>query len=162
MKLNELRPRPGSRKREKRIGHGVGSGHGKTSTKGHKGQSARTGGGKGPGFEGGQMPLIRRIPKRGFKNPFRIAPAVVNLEPLNQFDGKVPVTPEKMKEAGLVRRSADLVKVLGVGELKKPLTVLAHRFSRSAMDKIQKAGGKAQVIETRKTAAGPGAPASTK
>ncbi|MBI3610643.1 MAG: 50S ribosomal protein L15 [Nitrospirae bacterium] len=149
MRLNELQPQPGSRKKEKRIGRGIGSGHGKTSTKGHKGGLARSGGGgKGPGFEGGQMPLIRRIPKRGFTPLFREPAAVVNLENLNRFDGKSAVTPEQLKNAGLVRRSAAAVKILGQGELSKPLTIQAHQFSRSAIEKIRKAGGKADVIRT--------------
>ncbi|HET6466684.1 MAG TPA: 50S ribosomal protein L15 [Nitrospiria bacterium] len=147
MRLHELKPQKGSRKKEKRIGRGIGSGHGKTSTKGHKGGLARSGGGgKGPGFEGGQMPLIRRIPKRGFKNRFRDEASVVNLESLNRFNGKSIVTPEQLKEAGLVRRSATAVKVLGQGELTKPLSIQAHQFSRSALEKIQKAGGKAETI----------------
>jgi large subunit ribosomal protein L15 len=149
MRLNELRPKEGSRKKEKRIGRGIGSGHGKTSTKGHKGGLARSGGGgKGPGFEGGQMPLIRRIPKRGFTSHFPDGPAIVNLESLNRFDAKSTVTPEQLKNAGLVRKSAAAVKILGEGELSKPLMIQAHQFSRSAMEKIQKAGGKADVIKT--------------
>jgi len=147
MRLHELQPKSGSRKKEKRIGRGIGSGHGKTSTKGHKGGLARSGGGgKGPGFEGGQMPLIRRIPKRGFTNRFRDEAAVVNLESLNRFNENSTVTPEQLKEAGLVRRSATAVKILGQGELSKPLTIQAHQFSRSASEKIQKAGGNAEMI----------------
>lgn len=149
MRLNELRPKEGSRKKEKRIGRGIGSGHGKTSTKGHKGGLARSGGGgKGPGFEGGQMPLIRRIPKRGFTSHFPDGAAIVNLESLNQFDAKSTVTPEQLKAAGLVRKSAATVKILGEGQLSKPLMIQAHQFSRSAMEKIQKAGGKADLIKT--------------
>jgi large subunit ribosomal protein L15 len=149
MKLNELRPKEGSRKKEKRIGRGIGSGHGKTSTKGHKGGLARSGGGgKGPGFEGGQMPLIRRIPKRGFTSHFPEGPAVVNLESLNRFDTKSTVTPERLKEAGLVRKSVAAVKILGGGSLSKPLVIQAHLYSRSAVEKIQKAGGKAEVIKS--------------
>lgn len=148
MNLNDLRPQRGSRKKEKRIGRGIGSGHGKTSTKGHKGGLARSGGGgKGPGFEGGQMPLIRRIPKRGFKNRFRDAASIVNLESLNRFDANSTVTPEQLKSSGLVRNSAGAIKILGAGALKKPLTVQAHRFSRSAVEKIQKAGGKVEEIK---------------
>ena len=149
MRLNELRPQTGSRKKEKRIGRGIGSGHGKTSTKGHKGGLARSGGGgKGPGFEGGQMPLIRRIPKRGFTSLYRDdAAAVVNLQSLNRFEAKSSVTPEQLKGAGLVRNSAVAVKILGGGELSKPLMIQAHQFSRSAVEKIQKAGGKAEVIK---------------
>jgi large subunit ribosomal protein L15 len=149
MKLNELRPKEGSRKKEKRIGRGIGSGHGKTSTKGHKGGLARSGGGgKGPGFEGGQMPLIRRIPKRGFTSHFPDGPAVVNLESLNRFDSKTAVTPDRLKEAGLVRKSAEAVKILGEGNLTKPLVIQADLYSRSAVEKIQKSGGKAEVIKS--------------
>ncbi len=148
MRLNELRPKEGSRKKEKRIGRGIGSGHGKTSTKGHKGGLSRSGGGgKGPGFEGGQMPLIRRIPKRGFTSHFPDGAAIVNLESLNRFDAKSTITPDQLKEAGLVRKSAAAVKILGEGNLNKPLTIQAHQFSRSAMEKIQKAGGKADLIK---------------
>ena len=156
MRLHELRPQSGSRKKDKRIGRGIGSGHGKTSTKGHKGGLARSGGGgKGPGFEGGQMPLIRRIPKRGFTSRFRDEAAVVNLESLNRFDGNSTVTPEQLKEAGLVRRSATAVKILGQGKLSKPLTVQAHRFSQTASEKIQKAGGKAETIRTTREKTSP-------
>jgi large subunit ribosomal protein L15 len=145
MKLEELKPAPGSRKKVKRVGRGPGSGSGKTAGKGHKGQKARSGGVKGPGFEGGQMPLQRRLPKRGFTNIFRIEYAVVNLRDLEGMSGTV--TPETMAEQGLVKKSeAGAVKVLGVGELKAALTVRAHKFSKSATDKIQAAGGKAEVI----------------
>lgn len=148
MRLNELQPQRGSRKREKRIGRGIGSGHGKTSTKGHKGGLARSGGGgKGPAFEGGQTPFIRRIPKRGFTNRFRHKPAVVNLRSLNRFDPEVAVTPDQLKKVGLIRRSAEAVKILGQGELSRPLVIEAHQFSRSAIEKIQKAGGKTEVIK---------------
>jgi len=148
MRLNELRPQAGARKREKRIGRGPGSGHGKTSTKGHKGGLSRSGGGgKGPGFEGGQMPLIRRIPKRGFTSHFPEGAAIVNLESLNRFEAKSTVTPDQMKGAGLVRKSAAAVKILGDGNLDKPLVIQAHQFSRSAIEKIQKAGGKADLIK---------------
>ncbi len=147
MKLNDLKPKAGSKTKEKRIGRGIGSGHGKTSTKGHKGGLARSGGGgKGPGFEGGQMPLIRRIPKRGFRSLFRNEVAVVNLQSLNRLAAKAPVTPVQLKEAGIVRSSATAVKILALGELKRPLTIQAHYFSGSALEKIKKAGGKAEVI----------------
>ena len=150
MRLHDLRPKAGSRKREKRIGRGPGSGHGKTSTKGHKGGLSRSGGGgKGPGFEGGQMPIIRRIPKRGFKPPARVEMTIVNLENLKQFDGKGAVTPDVLKEVGLVRRSSDRVKVLGLGDLDKPLNIHAHAFSQSAVKKIEKAGGKAEIIQRK-------------
>jgi large subunit ribosomal protein L15 len=145
MRLEELKPSPGSRKKVKRIGRGVGSGHGKTSTKGHKGQKARSGGVKGPGFEGGQMPLQRRLPKRGFTNIFKKTYAEVNVRDLAGMAGTV--TPELLAEQGLVKkRDVKAVKILGVGELKAAITVRAHKFSKSAMDKIQAAGGKAEVI----------------
>ncbi len=146
MRLNELRPAKGARKKEKRIGRGPGSGHGKTSTKGHKGQLARTGGGKGPGFEGGQMPLIRRIPKRGFHNIFRTEYTVVNLKMLTRFEGQEDITPQRLREAGLVKSRNARIKILGEGELTRPLVIQAHRFSQSAIEKIQKAGGKAEVL----------------
>ena len=144
MKLDELKPQPGARKKTKRVGRGPGSGSGKTAGKGHKGQKARSGGVKGPGFEGGQMPLQRRIPKRGFTNIFRQEYAVVNLRDLAGMSGAI--TPETMKEQGLVKKFKAGVKVLGVGELKSALTIRAHKFSKSALDKIQAAGGKAEVI----------------
>ena len=146
MRLNELRPAKGARKKEKRIGRGPGSGHGKTSTKGHKGQLARAGGGKASGFEGGQMPLIRRIPKRGFHNIFRIEYAVVNLKMLTRFEGQENITPQRLREAGLVKSRNARIKILGEGELTRPLVIQAHRFSQSAIEKIQKAGGKAEVL----------------
>ena len=144
MRLEELKPTQGSRKKSKRVGRGPGSGSGKTAGKGHKGQKARSGGVKGPGFEGGQMPLQRRLPKRGFTNIFRKEYAVVNLRDLAALSGTI--TPETMMEQGLVRNPKDGIKVLGVGELKSGIIVRAHKFSKSAMDKIQAAGGKAEVI----------------
>lgn len=146
MRLEELKPSEGAKKKAKRVGRGVGSGHGKTSTKGHKGQKARSGGVKGPGFEGGQMPLQRRIPKRGFTNIFRKEYAVVNLGDLARVSGTDPITPEVLVQKGLIRGLKDGVKVLGMGEFKEKITVRAHRFSKSAVDKIQAAGGKAEVI----------------
>lgn len=146
MKLHELKPAPKSRPKRKRIGRGIGSGHGKTSTKGHKGQKARSGGGKKPGFEGGQMPLKRRVPKRGFKNIFRKEWAVVNLRDLNRLEGVQDVTPQVMLQAGLVRRSADRIKVLAEGTLAKAFYVQAHRFSEAAAAKIQAAGGRIEVL----------------
>jgi large subunit ribosomal protein L15 len=150
MNLGELRPERGSKKKRKRVGRGPGSGHGKTSTRGHKGHSARSGGGKGPGFEGGQMPLYRRIPKRGFKNPFRRAFAVVNLADLaRRFPAGGEVTPERLVEAGLLKRAAaGLVKVLADGECRTeaPLLVRAHAFSKAAVEKLQAVGGRAEVI----------------
>ena len=150
MNLGELRPERGSKKKRKRVGRGPGSGHGKTSTRGHTGLSARSGGGKGPGFEGGQMPLYRRIPKRGFKNPFRRAFAVVNLADLvRRFPEGGEVTPERLVEVGLLKRTAaGLVKVLADGECRTeaPLLVRAHAFSKAAVEKLQAVGGRAEVI----------------
>ncbi|HSE94852.1 MAG TPA: 50S ribosomal protein L15 [Methylomirabilota bacterium] len=150
MRLGELRPAKGARKKRKRIGRGPGSGHGKTSTKGHKGHKARSGGGKEPGFEGGQMPLYRRIPKRGFKNPFRREFAVVNLDDLGRcFPRGGDVTPATLVEAGLLSSAQrGLVKVLGHGELPAgiSLTVRAHAFSKTATGKIQAGGGRTEVI----------------
>ncbi|MGQ0812820.1 MAG: 50S ribosomal protein L15 [Nitrospiraceae bacterium] len=148
MKLHELRPSRGAKKRRKRIGRGPGSGHGKTATKGHKGLLARSGGGKGPGFEGGQMPLIRRLPKYGFTNPFRTEYAIVNLKTLGRLDGADAVTPDALVKAGIVKRKEQLIKILGHGELTRPLVVQAHKFSKSAEAKIQAAGGRAEVIRS--------------
>jgi large subunit ribosomal protein L15 len=146
VRLDQLTPKKGARKREKRIGCGVGSGHGKTATKGHKGQHSRSGGVKGPGYEGGQMPLIRRVPKRGFRNIFRIAYSVINLDRLKKFDTKTPITPELLVEKGLIQNIHEKIKILGDGELQKAFTIRAHAFSRSAKEKIVSAGGQAEVI----------------
>jgi len=146
MKLEELKPAQGARKKAKRVGRGPGSGHGKTSTKGHKGQKARSGGVKGPGFEGGQMPLQRRLPKRGFTNIFRKEYAVVNVGDLQRAGTSGTITPEMMLEKGLVKDMMAGIKVLGTGEVKSGITVRAHKFSKSAIEKIQAAGGKAEVI----------------
>ena len=146
MNLHNLSPAPGSKKRRKRIGRGPGSGHGKTATKGHKGILARSGGGKRPGFEGGQMPLVRRLPKFGFTNPSRIEYSIVNLKSFEQWTGEGTVTPQAMVDAGLVKRKSLPIKILGVGELKKSLVVQAHKFSKSAEAKIQAAGGRVEVI----------------
>jgi large subunit ribosomal protein L15 len=145
MKLNELAPAAGSRKDAFRTGRGIGSGNGKTSGRGHKGQNAR-GSGTRPGFEGGQMPLTRRIPKRGFVNIFGKAYVNVNVESLNIFDDGAIIDFQTLKEAGLVKRLLDGVKVLGNGELTKKLTVKATGFSAAARQKIEAAGGKAEVI----------------
>jgi large subunit ribosomal protein L15 len=147
IRLDQLAPGRGAKKKEKRIGRGIGSGHGKTSTKGHKGQGARSGGTKAPGFEGGQNPLIRRAPKRGFVNIFRNPPAVINLDRLTRFDATEAVTPERMKAAGLIKSATAPVKILGDGTLSSPLTVHAHAFSRSAKDKIEAAGGTVVLIQ---------------
>ncbi len=146
MKLEDLKPSKGAKKRAKRVGRGAGSGLGKTSGKGHKGQKSRSGGVKPPGFEGGQMPLQRKIPKRGFTNIFRKEYAIVNLSDLAELGGADPITPEVLVKNGIIKKVVDGVKVLGMGEVKAKLVVRAHKFSKSAIDKIQAAGGKAEVI----------------
>lgn len=146
MKLHELTSAPGSRKSSKRVGRGTGSGMGKTSTRGHKGQNARSGGGVRPGFEGGQNPLYRRLPKRGFNNRFRTEYAVVNVEDLNKFAAGTEVTPELLMESGVVKNPLDGIKILGNGEITVQLNVKANKFSQSAVEKIQAAGGKTEVI----------------
>lgn len=146
MKLHELQPAPGSRSTQKRVGRGIGSGLGKTSSKGHKGQKARSGRGKGPAFEGGQTPLQRRLPKRGFTNIFRQEMVAINVDRLNQFDDGTEVTPALLREKGLIKKSSDGVKILGQGELEKKLIVKVNGFSKSAVAKIEAAGGKAEVI----------------
>lgn len=146
MKLHELKPVEGARKDGFRLGRGQGSGNGKTAGKGNKGQKARSGGLRKLGFEGGQTPLARRLPKRGFKNINRKEFAVVNLAQLNNFDNEAEVNPTVLKEMGLVKDAKDGIKVLGEGELEKKLTVKAHKFSKSALARIEKAGGVAEVI----------------
>lgn len=146
MRLHDVSPAPGARKERKRLGRGIGSGLGKTSGKGTKGQNSRAGGGVKPGFEGGQMPLQRRLPKRGFTNKFRTTYALVNVEDLNRFDAGTEVTPELLLQTRLVRQPKDGIKILGNGELTVALTVRAHKFSQSAAEKIAAAGGKAEVI----------------
>ena len=146
MKLHELSPAPGSVREVKRIGRGHGSGQGNTAGKGHKGQKARAGRGMRPGFEGGQMPLQRRVPKRGFNNIFATRYAIVNLAALNKFENGAVVDTEALKAAGLVKNSYDGVKILGNGALEKNLTVKAAAFSESAKSKIEAAGGKAEVV----------------
>lgn len=144
--VGTLRPPRGAKKAPKRIGLGMGSGHGKTATRGSKGQGSRAGSRVRPGFEGGQMPLHRRLPKRGFKNIFKKHYALVNLRDLNDFAAGEKVTPEVLIERGIVGRLRDGLKVLADGELKAPLTISANLFSKAALEKIQKAGGKAEVI----------------
>ena len=146
MKLSELRPPKGARRGKKRIGRGEGSGHGGTSTKGHKGYKARSGGKRSPGFEGGQMPLQRRLPKRGFKNPSRKEWSVVNLRDLSAFPEGAVVDVESLRSSGLTKKTGFEVKILGEGEVLRPLTVRAQAFSLSAKKKIEAAGGKAEVI----------------
>ncbi|MCK9172109.1 50S ribosomal protein L15 [Desulfuromonas thiophila] len=146
MDLSNLSPAAGSVKKRKRIGRGPGSGNGKTAGKGHKGQNARSGGGVKPGFEGGQMPLQRRLPKRGFTPLDKKVYALVNLRDLDTFEAGSVVDPQQLIAAGLVRQIGDGVKVLGDGELTKAVTVKAHRFSRSAQEKIAAAGGTVEVL----------------
>jgi large subunit ribosomal protein L15 len=145
MKIEDLKPAPGSTKKTKRVGRGIGSGHGKTSCKGHKGQKARSGGTKGPAFEGGQMPLQRRIPKRGFKNRFTIEYAIINLKDISKMEGTDIITAETLIEQGLIKDLKNGLKILGEGEIKRPLTIKADAFSASATAKIVAAGGKAEV-----------------
>lgn len=147
MKIHELQPAPGARqKARKRVGRGTGSGMGKTSTRGHKGQNARSGGGVRPGFEGGQNPLYRRLPKRGFHNPFRKEYAIVNLDQLNGFAEGTEVTPELLIQSGVVKNPLAGIKVLGDGELNVKLSIKANKFSKSAVEKIAAAGGNTEVI----------------
>lgn len=146
MKLHELKPAEGSRKQRNRVGRGIGSGNGKTAGKGHKGQNARSGGGVRPGFEGGQNPLFRRLPKRGFTNINRKEYAIVNLDALNRFEDGAEVTPALLLETGVVSNEKAGIKVLGNGTLNVKLTVKAHKFSASAKEAIENAGGTIEVI----------------
>ena len=148
MRLHELSPAPGAAKKRKRVGRGPGSGHGKTSTRGMKGQKSRSGGGKGPGFEGGQTPIYRRLPKLpGFKNPFKKIYALVNVDQLNMFDANTVIDPQMLQQAGIIKKSTVMVKVLGRGEIDKALTVRANHFTGSAVSKIEAAGGKAESLK---------------
>ena len=146
MKLHELCPAEGSTTAQKRLGRGVGSGLGKTSGKGHKGAKARSGGGKRPGFEGGQMPLYRRVPKKGFTNIFGNEYVAINVERLNDFEDGAVVDTKALLDAGIINRVQDGVKIMGDGELTKKLTVKAAKFTASAKEKIEALGGKAEVI----------------
>jgi large subunit ribosomal protein L15 len=146
MKLHNLKPSSGSKKKRKRVGRGTGSGLGTTAGRGMNGQNSRSGGGTKPGFEGGQMPLYRRLPKRGFTNIFQKEYAIVNLETLNQFDDNEEVTVELLLENKIIKKELDGLKILGNGELNKKLTVKAHKFSKTAKEKIEAVGGKAEVI----------------
>lgn len=146
MKLHELKPAEGSRKKRNRVGRGIGSGNGKTSGRGQKGQNARSGGGVRLGFEGGQTPLFRRLPKRGFTNINRKEYQIVNLETLNRFEDGTEVTPQLLLETGVVSKLKAGIKVLGKGKLEKKLTVKANKFSASAKEAIEAAGGTAEVI----------------
>jgi large subunit ribosomal protein L15 len=148
MSLNNIRPPKGAKHPKKRLGRGYGSGHGKTASRGHKGAKSRSGHRFKRGFEGGQMPLHRRVPKRGFHNPFRVEYAVVNLDTLGEvFDAGSAVTPDLLRERGLIRDSRARIKVLGRGDLKKKLAVQAHKFSGTAAEKIAAAGGTTEVLE---------------
>ncbi|MEE8360331.1 MAG: 50S ribosomal protein L15 [Candidatus Omnitrophota bacterium] len=147
MLLNKLTLPKGARKNKKRLGRGVGSGHGKTSCRGHKGAHSRSGGKLRQGFEGGQMPLIRRIPKRGFSGRTDNIYQVVNIESLNLIKNKEIITPEVLKDCGLVKKTSALIKILGDGQMKKGVTISAHAFSSSAKKKIEEAGGKAEIIK---------------
>jgi len=146
MKLHELSPAKGSRKKRKRVGRGPGSGHGKTSCRGHKGQKARSGGGPARGFEGGQMPLQRRLPKRGFTNLFRKEYNIINVEDLNRFDANAEVDAVALKEKGLIRKKKDGVKLLGNGQMEHPVVIKVQRASRVAREKVEAAGGKIEII----------------
>ncbi len=146
MRLDELQPAEGSKFSVKRVGRGIGSGNGKTAGKGHKGQNARSGGGVRPGFEGGQMPLYRRLPKRGFNNIFAKQYVTINVADLERFEDGTVVTAELLKESGVVSKVLDGIKILGRGELTRKLEVKVAKFSASAAEKIEKAGGKAEVI----------------
>ena len=147
MKLHELTSTPGSRDEHFRKGRGIGSGNGKTAGKGHKGQNARSGGGTRLGFEGGQLPLYRALPKRGFKNVNHVTYAIVNVEDLDKkFEANATINPAALKDAGLVTKEYDGVKILGNGKLTKAFTVQAHKFSKTAEQAIQAAGGKTEVI----------------
>jgi len=145
VRLSELSPEPKSRKKRKRVGRGIGSGHGKTSCKGHKGQNSRSGGGTKAGFEGGQMPLQRRLPKRGFTNIFQKQFNIVNIDVINDLTESV-ITPDVLQSAGVVKNTKKMVKILGKGELTKSVTVKAHAFSASAKEKIIKAQGSVEII----------------
>ncbi|MBM7561814.1 50S ribosomal protein L15 [Fusibacter tunisiensis] len=146
MRLHDLRPAEGSTKSKKRVGRGTGSGLGTTAGRGMNGQNSRSGGGVRPGFEGGQMPLFRRIPKRGFNNKFKKQWTIVNVELLNEFEDGTEITPEVLLQTGVVSKISYGIKILGDGELNKKLTVKANKFTQSAISKIEAAGGKAEVI----------------
>ncbi len=146
MNLGSLKPPDGSRKKRKRVGRGDGSGHGGTSCKGHKGQNARSGGGVRPGFEGGQMPLSRRLPKRGFRNPFRKEIVTINIEQLNKFSKGSVIDKEVLVRAGLVKGKVDGIKVLGKGNIEYPISLKIDMISRGAREKIEAAGGSITVV----------------
>ena len=145
MKIHELSPPEGSRRKRKRVGRGAGSGHGKTSCRGHKGQRSRSGGGPRPGFEGGQMPLHRRVPKRGFTNIFKKRYSILNVKDLNRFPPMSSLDTAALEEAGLVSKVRNGVKLLGDGELSKPLIIKVHKVSKIAIEKVEAAGGKVEI-----------------
>jgi large subunit ribosomal protein L15 len=146
MKIHELSPADGSRKTRKRVGRGPGSGHGKTSCRGHKGQKSRSGGGPRPGFEGGQMPLQRRLPKRGFTNIFKKCYNIINIKDLNRFEPNANLDAEALQEAGLVKKLGDGIKLLGNGEITFPVFIKVHKVSNSAKEKIEALGGTVEII----------------
>jgi len=146
MRINDLSPAKGSKGRKKRVGRGPGSGHGKTSCRGHKGQNARSGGGTPPGFEGGQMPLQRRLPKRGFTNIFKKEYALINIKDLTDFESNADINAQSLKNAGVIKSVKQMVKLLGVGEVKHPLVVKVNKASKTAIQKVEAAGGKVELI----------------
>jgi large subunit ribosomal protein L15 len=146
LSINTLKPAGGANRSKKRVGRGMGSGHGKTATRGYNGQLSRAGAGMRPGFEGGQMPLHRRLPKRGFNNLFRKEYLVVNIDKLAVFEADAKVDPQAMKDRGLIKNLRSEIKILGVGDLKHAIHVRAHKFSKSAVEKIERAGGSVEVI----------------
>jgi large subunit ribosomal protein L15 len=146
MRIHELSPAEGSRKKRKRVGRGPGSGHGKTSCRGHKGQKSRSGGGPRPGFEGGQMPLQRRLPKRGFNNIFKKSYSIVNIKDLSRFAPNSSIDSESLRKAGLVKKERDGIKLLGNGEISHPLVIQVHKVSKTAKEKIEASGGKVEVL----------------
>lgn len=146
MKIHELSPAPGSRKTRKRVGRGPGSGHGGTSCRGHKGQKSRSGGGIRPGFEGGQMPLQRRLPKRGFTNIFKKQINIINIKDLSRFEANANLDTEVLKDAGLIKKTKDGIKLLGNGDISHPLFIKVHKASKAAIEKIEAAGGKIEII----------------
>jgi len=146
MKLNELSPAEGSRKKRKRVARGPGSGHGKTACRGQKGQKSRSGGNIRPGFEGGQMPLQRRLPKRGFTNIFKKEYNIINVDDLNRFGPDAVLDPAALREAGVIKKMRDGIKLLGNGQLAHPVVVRIHKASKAAVEKVEAAGGRVEII----------------
>jgi large subunit ribosomal protein L15 len=146
MRINDLAPMKGSRRPKKRVGRGPGSGHGKTSCRGHKGQNARSGGGTPPGFEGGQMPLQRRLPKRGFTNIFKKEYALINIKDLKRFEPSASIDAQLLKNTGMIKSAKKMVKLLGVGEIAHPLVIKVNKASKKAVQKIEAAGGKVEFV----------------